>query len=347
VVAAALVALGAGRAVAQQTLTLDSGDRLSGRLRSIRNGTWVFQFRGTDLRIPVDSVRGLRSPAPIGVRLRDGTVVTATIEPADPGRVLTLPESSQRPVQVGALVAIGSADNLAALRRRGLLGGVLDRWTLTGSLGFSDKRGNSRARGIVAGFQVTRRGDHLRVDVGASGAREESAPSDTVELQTTVAKAQEHVQLDWYVQPRLFLTVGIRQEQDRFQDLDLRSTYSAGLGYQAVAAKRTELRLTLNGGWRREAFVSGGEASTAVVGVAAAFRQSVGPVALEWRVTFDPRATDIEDFRLVSRTTITTRLYGGLGLRFEILDEYNSRPRDGVRPNDLLTTTTITYSLGR
>lgn len=326
----------------QHVLTLADGDRVTGRLREIRDGTWMFAFSGVDLKIGVGRVRALQTEGPIGIRLRDGAVVAATVRAAGDSLALMLPDSTVRYAYPKDFEAVGSARKLDALRR----GGLFDRWIATGSLGFSDQHGNSRARGITAGFQVSRKSGRVRGEVGASVTREESEPPGGGDLEPTVSTAQEYASVEWYVSPRLFLTAGTRQEQDRFQDLDLRSTYSVGVGIQAVANKRTELRLTLNGGWRREEFVSGGTTESAVLGIAAAFRQALGPVALEWRVSVDPRADDFADYRLMSRTTVTAQVYRGLGFRVELLEQYNNRPQPGVEANDLLVTTTLTYTLG-
>lgn len=41
-----------------------------------------------------------------------------------------------------------------------------------------------------------------------------------------------------------------------------------------------------------------------------------------------------------------TKVYRGLGLRVELLDEYNSRPRPGIKRNHVLTTATLAYVIG-
>ena len=237
-------------------------------------------------------------------------------------------------------------DDLAALRKPGgLLGRLIRDWGATGSLGFSDKRGNSRARLFSAGIRLTRKARGTRLDLGASGTREE-AEAPTGALETTVSKGQQFLQADLYVSPRVFLTAVTRQEQDRFQDLALRSTYTAGVGYQAVRTNRTDLRVNVLLGFRREDYISGVASSNPIAGIAAAFQQKFGPVTLDWRSTWDPRTGDFADYRFVSNATVTTRLFKGLGLQFAVLEEYNSRPRPGVEKNDLLTTTTLTYSIG-
>ena len=134
--ALALFAWGSHAATAQHTLTLVNGDRLTGRLRDIQDGVWTFHFRGTDLRVPVDSVSGLRSESLIGLRLRDGTVLGVTIEPVANALALTLADSSVRLADPRDVVAVGPADDLRELRRRGVFGRALERWIVTGSLGF-------------------------------------------------------------------------------------------------------------------------------------------------------------------------------------------------------------------
>jgi putative salt-induced outer membrane protein YdiY len=335
--------------LAQHTVWLRRGDQVTGRLKEIAERRWIVAYLGVDLAIPIDSITTLRVPPPaVGLRLVDGTIVAATVEPAGDSLALVLADGTVRRVPPAALAAIGSADNLRALRPRryGILSPLLTRWGFTGSLGFSDKRGNSRAQAVTAGFQLQRRAPRDRVDIGATAISEQSeTPSGG--LRTTVAKGSQYLQVDLSVSSRVFLTAGTRQEQDRFQDIELRSTYSAGVGVRVVAVEHTDLRANVTTGLRREAYVSGGVARTAVAGVAVSLRRDFGWTVVDVRAGWDPRMADLRDYRFSTTGSMTARLYKGFGLRLAILEEYNSRPRPGVKPNDLLTTTTLTYTVGR
>ena len=339
----------AAPAMAQHTLVLANGDRLSGRLRQVAGTTWVFTYRGSDLRILVDNITGLETTDPIGLRLTDGTVLATPVRLRGDTLVLEPAAAPPRPIEPRDIAAVGDPARLETLRPVdiGLFSPLLRFWGATGSLGFSDKRGNSRARGVTASIELARRSPQDRLQLGAGITREEAQlPGGTYE--TTVSKSFAFLQVDIYVHPRLFVTSATRLDRDRFQDLDLRSTYSAGLGFQAIQTERSDLRFNLLGGARREQYFSAdGVETVPIMAVGAALRQELGPLILAWRVDWTPDAGAFHDYRLVSNGTVTTRIFKALGLRVSLLNEYNSRPRPGVQPHDMLVATTLTYAVGR
>lgn len=348
----ALLALGtlvclAPRAPAQQTLVLANGDRLTGTLKRIDGHAWVFGYDGGDVKIPVEQIAGYASNGPVGLRLADGSVVAAVVSAAGDSLTLTLPDSAVRRVAPAALEAVGPATNLKALQRIAIgWFSPLDRfWTTTGSLGFSDKRGNSRAWGVSAGLEIARRTTHDRLDFAAGVAHEEAQPAGGA-FQTTVARSFLFFEADVYFSPGVYFSAFTRQEQDRFQQLRLRSTYTSGFGYQLVQSPTADLRVNTLGGVRREDLLTAGVTATPIIDLLAAYRQSFGIAGLAGRLDYAPKTGDFRDYILTSSGSITAKVYRGIGLRLEVQGQFNSRPQPGVRKTDVLTTTTLTYSIG-
>ncbi len=336
------------RARAQQVFTLASGDRLSGQLRRITGSTWVIAYGGAEVAVPAAQIRGWISPTVIGVRLTDGRVLSATVDTAADSLLLRRADGSEERMVPGEIAAVGSALDLNALQPMviGWFTPFHRFWAMTASLGLSLKTGNSRAHGLGGAFELERKSSHDRIDLGA-GANHEASQVPGSPYQTTVSKAYGFLQLDVYANPKLFASFGTRQEQDRFQDLRLRSLYTIGVGYQATARPATDLRFNLLAGYRRESYYSDGANTVPIVGAGWAFKQSIAPAVLTWRVDYTPQAGDFMNYQLVSNATIISGLYKNLGLSVGVLDEYNSRPQPGIKPNDLLATTTLTYVLPR
>ena len=220
---------------AQHTVTLRNGDRLSGTLKRIDGTMWVFAYGGEDVSLPVAEVTGLASSAPIGVRLNDGTIDAVTIAPTQGGLVLTL-STGTRTVTPAQLAAVGSATDLDALvpPQIGLFSPIARFWVANVAFGFSDKSGNSRARGLSTTLDIERRTTKDRITIGFGLIRESSQSPDG-NFATTVSKSYGTLRVDVFVNPRFFVFGATRQERDRFQDIALRSTYKIGLGFQAVA----------------------------------------------------------------------------------------------------------------
>ncbi|MFQ6047570.1 MAG: DUF481 domain-containing protein, partial [Gemmatimonadales bacterium] len=190
---------------AQQTLLLDNGDRFTGTLLRIERGLWVFKLPVAEARVPAERVRGFTSQHPIGIRLTNGTVLAATVAPGAAGVSLTLTDGSVREVWATEIEAVGDAANLAGLARVpiGFFTPIHRFWSASGSLGFSDKSGNSRARGISTSIEIRRRTPKDRIRLTAGLNREQSR-SITGEFEPTVSKYFAGLRADMYATERLF-----------------------------------------------------------------------------------------------------------------------------------------------
>jgi putative salt-induced outer membrane protein YdiY len=347
--AAGLVGL-ATAAAAQQVLTLTSGDRFTGTLHRVTDKAWIFAYRGAELTVPVDSVRTLTAPQPIGVRLADGAVAAATVAPTPDSLalVLTLADGTRRTIPPAGLVAVGPPDNLRALVPV-VIGWFrpLNRfWSGSGSAGFSDQRGNTRALGVALSIEMDRKSPRDRQHLGFGLSREQGTAAGG-QLETTASKAFAVLQIDLTFSGRLFGTVLTRQERDRFQDLALRSTYTAGLGLQLVSTEAADLRVSATGGLRREDYYTAATTSVPILGAGAVYGGGVGPLHLAARFDWSSNAGDIADYRLGSTASVTARVFKGLGARVEARGEYSSRPLPGLRSYDMQTRLTLTYAFGR
>ncbi len=332
---------------AQHTVTLRNGDRLSGTLKRIDGPTWVFAYGGEDVSLPVAEVMGFASSAPIGVRLDDGTIDAVTIAPTPGGLLLTL-STGTRTVTPAQLAAVGSATDLDALvpLQIGLFSPITRFWVANVAFGFTDKSGNSRARGLSTTLDIERRTEKDRVTLGF-GLIRSSSESQTGSFETTVSKSYGTLRVDVFVNPRFFFFGGTRQEQDRFQDIALRSTYNLGLGFQAFANRETDLNFSFAGGARREDFISAGAETATVTSIASKLRHDFGPAVLLWQLDFSPELENLENFRFVSDVSLTAPLLFGVGFRLGALNEHTSRPQPGIEKNDLLITTRLTYTMGQ
>jgi putative salt-induced outer membrane protein YdiY len=345
-----LVALlaAAGPAAAQQTLTLSSGDRLSGRLVRIADSTWIFRFAGTDVKLPAHDVTALTTTTPIGVRLADSTIGAATVAPGPAGLVLTFGDGSVRTVSPAELAAVGDPEHLEALRPRhiGLFTPITRFWHATGSVGLSDKSGNSTARGVALSLDVERKTPRDRITAGFAMQRQSSQPPGGT-YEATVERYFGYLRADVYLNARFFTFAQTQQERDRFQDVALRSTYTAGLGLQAVSTKQTDLRFWGSAGLRHQSFFTAPNDATAVGVAGYSLSQGLGPATLAWRFEATPSLEELSDYRFRSDASISTSIVLGIGLRLGAVNEFNNRPQPGVKKHDMLLTTTVTYSIGR
>lgn len=332
---------------AQQTIVLTNGDRLSGTVTRIEAGRWVFRFGTGEAKIPPGRITTFTAPAPIGVRFADSTIAAVTFQPSDDLLLATFLDGSTRLVTPAEIEAIGSPDDLDTLRpiRIGIFSPLGMFWGASGSVGFSDKSGNSRARGISGDLEIQRRSPRDRITLGG-GINREFRENDEGDLVTAVAKYYGSLRFDLYFLPRFFAFAATLQERDRFQDIDLRSNYTAGFGFQFIGTRTTDIRLSVSSGIRVESFVDNGRTTAAVLNSSGDVKERLGPFTFDWKIAWTPNIKDLGDFRARSNTTLTAAIYAGLGFRIGLQNEYNSRPRPGVETHDMLFTTTLAYTVG-
>lgn len=188
-----------------------------------------------------------------------------------------------------------------------------------------------------------------RANVGA--AAEWAGTPDDLEgdLLKVVEKYYGAARLDVFVSPAVFLFGETLQEADKFQGIDLRSNYSAGLGFQVIAAAPTDLRFDVSGGLRVENFTPAAGDTTIGTPIASAgsqLRQRVGPMILDWALRWTPAVEDVKDYRFLSNATVTTTLFRGVGFRIGSRNEFNNDPPAGIEKHDWRLSFSLTCTIG-
>ena len=342
----ALALTNVGRAVAQQTLVLTHGDRVTGTVDKIDGATWVVKYLDGEIKVPADRIQTCSTMVPLGVRLTNGTI--GVLDTASSRMEIRLADGSTLAIEPADVAAIGPANDPAALRviRIGLYSPIGRFWSLVAGLGVSDLSGNSRARTTSANVEIERRTKKDRLNLQGAMHRESSQSPGGVFAQT-VGKYFGAARTDITLSGSLFVFGETRKERDRFQDLRLRSIYDGGLGLQIVSTPKTDLRLSGGGGLRKENYYTVRSSSGAILVLGGALKQRVGPMRLAWQVDWNPRADMIDDYHVRSDASLTAVAFKGVRLRLALLDEYSSRPPSGLRKHDRLVTTVLTYAIGK
>lgn len=347
--AAGLLALAnPATASAQHGITLANGDHLTGTLVRVAGGTWYVRYGSAELKISSAHVRGFWTDQPLGVRLSDGLVAAGTFVTDSAGLVFRLADGRTRRIAPGEILAVGPPDHLTLLRPTPttIFRPFFRFWDAAASLGFSNKTGNSRSQGLTLSAELNRRAPRDRLSLKIGLARESKrGQADTLEL--AVAKYYAQLRIDLSFTPRFFAFTQMRQERDRFQDLDLRSNYVSGLGFQILNRPATDFRASASGGVRYENYASGGSTTAGVLSAGLALLQKLGPATLGWEASYVPAVEDFKDYQLRSDASFLFAIYKGLGFRMGILNEYDNRPQPGIQKHDMLITTAFTYAVGR
>lgn len=335
---------------AQQTLVLADGDQVTGTLKRIEGGTWIFEFRGQEVGVAAEDIASFTAPEPVGFRLSDDTVVAATVAPVAGGLSLTLADGSTRTVAPGDFEAAGDPADLAALQEveLGYFTPFARFWALSASLGATTKGGNSENSSFNIRFDIDRTTSRDRLALGffLTEERNRVAEGDGTEL--TAQKYIGNIRAEIFPWTKVFLFGENRYTRDRFADIDLRVNLNLGAGLQLVSTDKSDLRAALGLGARHEDFTSETPSATVATGNAnAQWVQKFGGFTFDWAVDFTPALEDFADYQVLSDTNLTATLIAGLGFRVGLLLQYDNTPTVGIESTDTTLTTSLAYTLGR
>jgi len=355
---ALMLAVPAG-AAAQQQLTLANGDQLSGSLVSISDGTWVFDYTGRKLEIAASDIASFTAPEPVGFRLADGTLIAASVTTVPGGLRLQAADGTVRTVQVSDLAAAGAPDDLDALREVHvrLLSPFFKFWNVTASLGFSVRNGNTNLRGGSFYLDMVRAThvDRLSLTLSATQNYDRVTASGAADSGQIVQIAGNYLgalRYDIYVGSRFFAFGATRQSRDRFKNIDWRSFYTGGLGYQFIQQPKLDLRSSVGAGLRYEKFwdsvTESSDSSTSVPtgSLDGALRAVLGPFDYDLRVVYSPNLEQFSDYQVLAITGLTAKVIAGLGFRIQLLWEYDNTPVGAAEKSDTELMTALTYTLG-
>jgi len=227
---ALLAVLGASASITlADTVILDNGDRITGRIQRAESGKVIIatDYAG-EIGIDWAHIETLTSDEAMTVNLDDATRVYGKL--AMQGGIIdvTSPDGlSQRSVPVKQVEAVAPGNMLK------------DQLITSGQLNIGGSRTSGNTQNSIVhidGELVARQGPD-RYTVGALFNRATDRGAETAENAKLYAKYDRFFAKKWYG------TINTTFEHDPFADIQLRTTAGVGIGYQALASARTNLAL--------------------------------------------------------------------------------------------------------
>jgi putative salt-induced outer membrane protein YdiY len=334
-------------AAAADQVDLANGDRLTGTVLRKEEDHLVLQtpYAG-EIRINWSQVVRVQTEEPMSLVLADqslaesrsiGAPATHTKAPTPDSEEPAQTSSGDRaipgatpPIPPEQVTYINAGPGIDVL-------GV--RWKGRINIGGSGNRGNSDT-------------DHLHVDGEAVARRQESRYTINGSLDrskdrsvVTNQNARLSGKYDRFMGPRWYGYAVATAEEDRFRDIDLRTTLGAGLGHQLIENERTNL--SLEGGLNH-------------VRTDFSLAQGESYPALRWALKFDHRlsATDLQVFHAHEiltdlQRTERTFVHSQTGLRMPLLQrlvataqlnvDFDNEPAPGTTKTDRTYLFTLGY----
>jgi putative salt-induced outer membrane protein YdiY len=313
-------------------IRLKNGDRLSGKVVRMEDSKLVFKtsYAG-EISINWAEVSFLSTEEPIKVILSDETSLQGITESAEQGKIKLKTSQIKEPVSFD-LADVKTINPKPPGPGVKLSGNV--------NLGLNSTSGNTDTRNIHFDGQFSARTTKTRSTVGGSYNRQEDQGTKTVD------NASAYLNFDYFYTQKWFFYGNTTFQKDVFQDLNLRSTFGAGTGYQFFESK--EMNLSVSGGL---AYVNNDYS----VGEDNSFVSAAWAIDFDWyiwkdRIQFfnhDDGFISLEstdDIIIRTRTGFRLPIYENFNTTIQYNLDWNRNPVPGTKSTDEMFILSLGYS---
>lgn len=202
------------------TINLKSGDRLSGNILTKAGDTLTLEttYAG-NVVILWSEVASIETSKPAKFMLKDRTVMDANATSAGEAG-LTLKAGEVMSSQPIALADIDYINPPPEVTGEGLaVSGIAN-------LGFTANRGNTDNDQLYYAAETIARSIKNRFTIGATGTQKEENGEETTR------NNRGYIKYDHFITPKWFAYANADIEEDKFKDLNLRTSVGVGAGYQ-------------------------------------------------------------------------------------------------------------------
>ena len=221
--------------MASDVVTTRSGDRLSGKIVDLQGEVLTLKTAYAG-KIPIKwaEVAAIQTDEPVRFKLRDGTLMSATARPGEGEATAVLKSGEIITTAPIALADIAWINPPPEVTGEGV--------SVSGhvNVGLTANRGNTDNSQLLYDVETVARGVDNRFTLGAAGEQKEEDSEETARRNRAWLKYDQFVSEKWYAY------ANGEFEEDRFKDLNLRTTLGVGSGYQFFESK--ERNLSLEGG---------------------------------------------------------------------------------------------------
>ena len=209
----------------------------------------------------------------------------------------------------------------------------------SGELGYSNNTGNTENSALYAALKMKYEQEkYLLKSLIESSYKSENGDE-------TEERYLLDLQADYFYSPdkSIYSFAGARFEQNKFEDIDLDSTFSLGLGNKFVKTEKTEITGEVAIGYQNTDFITKGiDSDSQTVGIAKliASHQLNQQVSLLQDLSI---TTGAERTKFESNTGVKVKVSDKANLKLSYKYRNNDNPADGAKETDTQTLVTLTY----
>ena len=307
---------------------LKNGDRVSGKILKMEDEQLEIDtdFAGK-IKIGWGDIQTVQSNRPLALTFFASSTIPDGVGVRDGDRVIVTGLDVEGPIRLSDIKAI----NVSDLYHRGNI-----------NLGGNVVSGNSNTQALNATVSYTLRRDRHRLQMDGKTNRGEANG------ELTAQNGAASVRYDYLLTRQVFLSGQQLLENDRFQNLGLRGTTTAALGYDFYDRKTSTLSVGAGPGFVYENFTTSPATVTPSAMWFVRWYQEFrgGDVTLfHHHQGFQDLAQD-GGFRLNADQGIRVKVYGDLALNFEYDLRFNTKPAPGRKTVDTTAIFGLSYAFG-
>lgn len=314
------------------------GSKIVGRIERFGGGKLIIvtEIAGK-LEIDAGMITAIAVDEPLTVAFESGDRLVGTIEvSADQSTSVlhsALGDLTVTPSEIDAIWPVdGESPEVVALKAEAdaTRKALTPVWTATLEAGGSSSEGNTETLEARGRLDIKRKTEKDLLHFYLYGKYHDNADRRTVNEYRGGVKFENHMTGKWYWYARTEL------EFDEFEDLDLRATAAAGVGYYWLKKEEHELKTRLGLGYRHEAYDTGRMDDQAIIDLGLDYRFELAPwVQFTQSTTYSPDFEEFNDYRLDADTALVFPFKDPrVKLKVGMSHEYNSRPQPGFERLD-------------
>lgn len=311
-------------------VVLENGDRYTGTVQTLADGVLTFKTGFGKLALPWDKVAQLETESPFLVTLKDGNKISGALETRDARLGFRDPALATLTVPPEQVVALGAPDAPAVA----IEGRV--------SAGANVSQGNTEAQTYHADAEFIARTDRNRYTLGALVNYGED------EDEVIVDDASAFARYDHFFNERWYFNSNFSLGHDEFRDLDLRTTFGLGVGYQFVETPSHRAAAELGVSYIHENYETAPDESQPAARWAFNYLRRLGSASgplFTHRHEILVGLDDPDETLLRSQTGIRSPLLGNLSGGFEVNFDYDWQPPLGTESQDVSYLLKLIYEI--
>ena len=298
-------------------IILENGDRISGIVKRVDNGSLIVETDySQQMNIKTSAVTTIVTVNPVEVHLTSGEVLKGRLITDESGRIIVSPGVEREPVAIDWNMV--ESINPPPVK-----------WTGHVMVGGNSSEGNTDEVNVSSEFEATRRTKQDRFGLGFNYNYGEDDDEVTTRNASGFLKYDHFLSQHWYVY------LATEMFYDRFDDLNLRAIVGPGLGYQVWDDTSKSLAFELGISYLSEDLREGDDDHWVNGRLSIPFMFKISEyLTFRDKPLFYLNLEETERYLIRNDASILTAIGASWSLRVSHIYKYDSEPSEDVRETD-------------